>query len=279
MKVLCEPSRCRIVSLLSQRAYCVSALATILGQILSAVLVVRYLGNLKTGPLKKEYFKVQKSYVANMVKIGAAASLNQVAMLLSQVVLNSSLRHYGELSVYGSSEALAAAGVVAKVNMIFYSVIIGFSIGCEPIMGFNYGAKQWDRVKQGVTFSLKSCTLILTVGGAILYALAPQIVELFRDDPTVIEIGTAMFRYQCLVLPTFAVTVFSNMLFQAVGKSWRASVLAVCRPGILIPAVFLLSERFGLTGLELAQPAADLISFCMAAIIMLHYFTREFGKE
>ena len=86
-----------------------AALATILGQILSAVLVVRYLRKLKTGPLKKEYFKVQKSYVANMVKIGAAASLNQVAMLLSQVVLNSSLRHYGELSVYGSSEALAAA--------------------------------------------------------------------------------------------------------------------------------------------------------------------------
>ena len=93
-----------------------------------------------------------------------------------------------------------------------------------------------------------------------------HIVTLFRDDPDVISIGTRVFRFQCLVMPTFSVAVFSNMFFQAVGKSWRATILAISRPGFLIPMSFLLTGAFGLTGLELAQPTADLLSFIVGRL-------------
>jgi Na+-driven multidrug efflux pump len=111
------------------------------------------------------------------------------------------------------------------------------------------------------------------------FFLAPTIVTLFRDDPAVIEIGTTVFRWQCLVMPTFSVAVFSNMFFQAVGKSWRATILAISRPGFLIPLSFLLTRFFGLQGLEVTQPLADFFSFLIGSAIMVHYFKCEFGKE
>ena len=111
------------------------------------------------------------------------------------------------------------------------------------------------------------------------FFFASPIVKLFSDDPLVWDIGAAVLRFQCFALPTFALTVFSNMFFQAIGKSWRATVLAVCRPGILIPMTFLLSGRFGLPGLECCQMITDLLSFVLAACIMGHYFKFQFSRQ
>ena len=134
-------------------------------------------------------------------------------------------------------------------------------------------------MNEAVVFSVKTCFTILFCAAVVGFFLAPTIVTLFRDDPTVIEIGTRVFRFQCLVMPTFSVAVFSNMFFQALGKSWRATILAIARPGFLIPMSFLLTRVFGLTGLELAQPVAAFLSFLIGAGIMIHYFKYEFGKE
>lgn len=247
-----------------------AALATILGQILSAILVVRYLCHLKTGPLKREYFKVQGSYVADMVKIGAAASLNQVAMLLSQVGLNSSLRHYGELSVYGSSEALAAAGVVAKVNMIFYSVIIGFSVGCEPIMGFNYGAKNYARVRETYRKTLIFVVVIGLVEFACFWLFPGQLLSVFGDGTA--AYGDFAIRYMHIFMFMVAINgiapVTMNML-SSTGKAKRGTIISLTRQIFLfLPLLVILPLFMGLDGVLFAGPIADCLAMVIALLVV-----------
>lgn len=247
-----------------------AALATILGQILSAVLVIRYLGRMKTGKLKKEDFAIRKDRVGDMVKIGAAASLNQVAMLLSQVVQNSSLRHYGDLSVYGSSEVLAAAGVVAKVNMIFYSVIIGFSIGCEPIMGFNYGARQFDRVRETYRKTLLFVVIIGVVEFACFWLFPNQLLSVFGEGTA--AYGAFAVRYMHIFLFMVAINgvapVTMNML-SSTGNAKRGTIISLTRQIFLfIPLMLVLPLAWGLDGLLYAAPTADLLAMVIALAVV-----------
>lgn len=247
-----------------------AALATILGQMLSAVLVVRYLRHMKTGQLKREDFSLQKSRVGDMVKIGAAASLNQVAMLLSQVVQNSSLRHYGDLSVYGSSEVLAAAGVVAKVNMIFYSVIIGFSIGCEPIMGFNYGAKNYDRVRETYRKTLLFVLVIGAVEFACFWLFPTQLLSIFGDGSS--AYGAFAVRYMHIFMFMVAINgiapVTMNML-SSTGKAKRGTIISLTRQVFLfIPLMLTLPLFLGLDGLLYAGPLADFTAMVIALLVV-----------
>ena len=247
-----------------------AALATILGQILSAVLVILYLGHMKTGNLKKEDFAIRKDRVGDMVKIGAAASLNQVAMLLSQVVQNSSLRHYGDLSVYGSSEVLAAAGVVAKVNMIFYSVIIGFSIGCEPIMGFNYGARQFDRVRETYRKTLLFVVIIGVVEFACFWLFPNQLLSVFGEGTA--AYGAFAVRYMHIFLFMVAINgvapVTMNML-SSTGNAKRGTIISLTRQIFLfIPLMLVLPLAWGLDGLLYAAPTADLLAMVIALAVV-----------
>ena len=247
-----------------------AALATILGQVLSGLMVVRYLGQMKTGPLKREDFRVKKDRVGNMVKIGSAASLNQVAMLLSQIVLNSSLRHYGDLSVYGSSEVLAAAGVVAKVNMIFYSVIIGFSIGCEPIMGFNYGAKNFARVRETYRKTLLFVVVIGAVEFLCFWLFPNQLLSIFGEGTT--AYGAFALRYMHIFMFMVAINgvapVTMNML-SSTGNAKRGTIISLTRQIFLfIPLLLILPLFLNLDGVLYAGPTADFLAMVIALLVV-----------
>ena len=176
--------------------------------------------------------------------------------------------------------AVAALSIVTKVFNLIQSVVIGFGQGFQPVLGYNYGARRLDRVKEAVWFSVRTCTVILTIAAVTGYVLAPHVIALFRrDDALVIAIGTRAFRHQCLTLPLGAVLVFANMFFQSLGKSWRAVMLAICRQGLYIPLVFFMAGRAGLAGLEWTQAVCDLLAFAFSASVILLYFKREFGRE
>ena len=196
----------------------------------------------------------------------------QSVMSFATMAMNWNARIYGDAAV-------AALAIVNKVFNFIQSIVIGFGQGFQPVLGYNYGAKKLDRVKEALVFSLRTCTIILAVGAVLGFLFAPQIVTFFRRDDLVIEIGTRAFRYQCFTLALSGVLSFSNMLFQSLGKSFRATILAICRQGAYIPLVFFLSSQFGLTGLELTQVTADFVAFVTSTIIMVHYFTKEFGRE
>lgn len=212
------------------------------------------------------------TYLA-ILKQGMPSFFRQGVLSVATMALNYNAKLYGDAAV-------AALSIVTKVFMLIQSIVIGFGQGFQPVLGYNYGAGRLDRVKEAVWFSIRTCTVILTVGAAAGFALAPHIITLFRrDDALVIAIGTRAFRWQCLTLPLGAVLVFANMFFQSLGKSWRAVILAVCRQGLYIPLVYLMTGCFGLAGLERTQAVADLLAFVLSTGVMVHYFKLEFGKE
>lgn len=251
-----------------------AAIATLFSQCVSlAILSFFFLSgqsDLKVSPRlvsrkPRTYWEILKSGMPSFLRQGMAS--------MATMSLNFNARVYGDA-------AIAAMSIVTKVFMFILSVVIGFGQGFQPVVGFNYGAGRLDRVRESVKFSLKSCTLVLTAAAAVGFLLAPQVIGAFRDDPEVIAIGARAFRFQCVSLPLAAVLVFANMLFQSMGRSWRASVLAICRQGLFfIPLVFLLPRLFGLTGLEMTQMVSDLIAFVCSGAVMLHFFRTEFRRE
>lgn len=250
-----------------------AAIATLLSQCVSASILASFflrgqseirvsIRCVSTAP--KIYLTILKSGMPSFFRQGMAS--------VSAMALNFNAGVYGDAAV-------AAMAIVTKVFNFLLSAVIGFGQGMQPVVGYNYGAKELGRVRQAVSFSLKFCTVILTVAAAAGAVFAPQIVQFFRNDPAVVAVGTQAFRFQCISLPLAAVLVFANMLFQSLGKSWRASLLALCRQGMFfIPLVYLLPMHFGLLGLEVTQMCSDLIAFLVSAAFLLHYFRREFDR-
>ena len=250
-----------------------AAIATLLSQCVSASILASFflrgqseirvsIRCVSTAP--KIYLTIFKSGMPSFFRQGMAS--------VSAMALNFNAGVYGDAAV-------AAMAIVTKVFNFLLSAVIGFGQGMQPVVGYNYGAKELGRVRQAVSFSLKFCTVILTVAAAAGAVFAPQIVQFFRNDPAVVAVGTQAFRFQCISLPLAAVLVFANMLFKSLGKSWRASLLALCRQGMFfIPLVYLLPMHFGLLGLEVTQMCSDLIAFLVSAAFLLHYFRREFDR-
>ena len=215
--------------------------------------------------------RTPKVYLA-IFKQGMPSFFRQGVMSISTMSINFNAKLYGDAAV-------AALSIVSKIFMVVNSITIGFGHGFQPVLGYNYGAGRMDRVKEATFFSVKTCTIILT-GAALLGLLfSGQIIAFFRDDPAVIAIGTRAFRNQCFTMPGWAVLVFSNMFFQSLGKSFRATLLAVCRQGLAIPLVFFLSGQFGLDGLVFTQMSADVLGILISAGILSHFFLKEYGKE
>ena len=133
-----------------------AALATIIGQFVSGIMVVAYLCHYKTVALKLVHFIPRLRYFGRSASLGTAAFFNQVAMMVVQIIMNNSLKYYGARSVYGESVPIACAGIISKVGMMFFSFIIGISQGLQPIASFNYGAKKYSRVKKAVLLALGS---------------------------------------------------------------------------------------------------------------------------
>ena len=172
-----------------------AALATIIGQIISAIIVIRYLLHFKTVPLTKEHFRPQIEYIGKTAQIGMASFFNQVAMMIVQIIMNNSLTFYGASSVYGEAIPLACAGIVIKVNQIFFSIVIGLSQGSQPVESFNYGAKNYDRVRKAYGLAA-TAGVVISILSFVLFQIFPrQILSLFgTGEPEYFEFGVRFFR-------------------------------------------------------------------------------------
>lgn len=126
--------------------------------------------------------KPKLSYLKAIISLGLASCINQIAMAIVQIVLNNILRYYGANSVYGSDIPIACVGVISKVNMVFMAICIGISQGSQPIWGFNYGAKKYDRVRQAYRYSVTACTVIATIFFFCFQIFPHQIVGIFEQE-------------------------------------------------------------------------------------------------
>lgn len=236
-----------------------AAIATIISQFFSFLLLLYGTsrgGNIR---LRVANFKPSKILINEIIKGGLPSLMRQALTGISAVFLNRFAGMYGDA-------AIAAISIVQRITVFSSSAVIGFGQGFQPVCGFNYGAGFYQRVRKAFWFCIKLGFISLLVISLIAFVFAPELVTLFRaSDPKVIEIGTRALRYSALTLPLTTWVVISNMMMQNMGKVIHASFLAAARQGlVLIPVLAMMSYFWGLDGLILSQPIADLITLTIA---------------
>jgi putative MATE family efflux protein len=239
-----------------------AAAATMLSQIVSFIVLLAF-GCTREGiiPIKVRYFSPSFPIFVEMFRGGIPALLRQSIASLSTVVVN----HFS--GAYGDA-AIAAISIVNRIYMFAGSAMIGFGQGFQPVCGYNYGAKLYDRLKKAFWFCVRLSVAGLAVTSALLAVFAPQIIALFRrDDPEVIRIGSLGLRIYCVSLPFAAWVIMCNMMTQTIGKALYASLGAVSRQGLfLIPCLLVFNRLFGLglLGIQISLPAAEILGFFLA---------------
>ena len=252
-----------------------AAAATVVSQIFS--FCVLYLGTLRSDTLKIKVRNLTPTahYLGNIVAGGIPSLLRQGFGSVATLCLNAAAAAAVPLSQ--ADAAIAAFSVVNRVMFFVFSALLGFGQGFQPVCGYNWGARKFDRVKEAYLFCIKVGAAFLLLISTCTFLFAGPIVSLFRDDPEVVRMGIVAMRCQSCTLPLMAVVATSNMLFQTTGKTARATLLAIARQGLtFIPCVLLLPRIVdpAIWGVYLAQPAADLVTFLMAVPMALHILPR-----
>ena len=246
-----------------------AALATVIGQSASLVLLMIGISRSDCVKLKLKVFKFDKYSITEICRGGLPSLGRQGIAGISTAALNRMAVVYGALA-FGTEEAgdsaLAAMSVVSKVMLFAMSTLIGFGQGFQPVCGFNYGAGLYERVRKAFWFCVKVAFVFLVVLAVPAYALSGSIIGLFRgNDEIAMEIGTAAMRMQLITFPVMSWVVMSNMMLQTMGRVVSATLLAVSRNGLMfIPAILILPPVFGLLGVQLAQPVADIMALALA---------------
>ena len=257
-----------------------AALATIIGQIVSGALAIGYLMHGKTVTIRRENLRIKWENVTRIASLGMAPCSNQVAMMVVQIIMNQSLKHYGSHSIYGENIPIACAGIITKVNMIFMSFVIGLSQGLQPIASFNYGAGKKGRVKEAYIKAI-SIGAVLAVIAFLMFQFFPrQIISIFGDGSELYyQFAIRYFHvFLSFTFVNFMQPITSNF-FTAIGKPKVGSFLALTRQILfLLPLILLFPLFLGIDGIMCAGPVAD----CLAAVvcfIMVYRELRNFNQK
>ena len=238
--------------------------ATMLSQAIGFVILL--IGCTKKGNIRISFknFRLKKQLYKEIFRGGIPSLARQGLASLAMVAMNRLAGGYGDA-------AIAAMSIVSKIMNFFGAAVIGFGQGFQPVCGFNYGAKKYDRVKKAFWFSVKVATVFMTVVAVFGFILSPYVIALFRrDDTDVIAIGSFAFRAQCISLPLSGFIVMANMYLQTIGRAKAATLTAMSRQFLFfVPALLLLVHFFGLTGVEISQAAADVAAFLFSMPICL----------
>ena len=245
-----------------------AAWATVIGQVVSGILVVIYFGKFRKMYLELSMLKPSSECLKAIISLGMASCINQIAMAIVQIVLNNILRYYGGLSVYGSDIPIACVGVISKVNQVFMAICIGISQGCQPIWGFNYGAKKYDRVRLAYRYSMISCTAIATVFFLCFQLFPHQIVSIFGTG------SDLYFQFAERYLKIFMFMTFANGIqpmssgfFTSIGKAKLGIVMSLTRQVLfLLPLIVVFSLIMGIDGVMYAGPIADAAALSLAIL-------------
>ncbi|XEQ92298.1 Multidrug export protein MepA [Sporomusa carbonis] len=251
-----------------------AAIATILAQAVAAVWVVYYF-TYGSGLLRfrKHCLALRMHIVKDIFKIGVAPFLMQVGASAVMVVLN--LR----IMVYGGTTAVAAFGIMNRILMLVMMPVAGISQGAQPIIGYNYGAKQYQRVISALHMAIAVSTFICLCGFLWVQLSAERIIRIFNAEPQLIEIGTTGIKIFLIMLPIIGFQIIGANYFQAIGKAYYSIIFNLLRQVIvLIPLVFILSHYFGLMGVWAAGPISDIASALLTGIC-LYWDVKQLRKN
>ena len=253
-----------------------AAIATIIGQAVSGMVSLYYLKKFKTIQLNKESIKINFKTLKSLIALGISSFITQISITLVIIVSNQLMAKYGAVSKYGSDIPLSAFGIVMKVNQIINSIILGIAIGAQPILGFNYGAKKYERVKQTYVRAISLGFIITTIGTLILQLCPQLIINLFgQENDLYNEYAKLCFRRFLMLIIFNSFQITTGIFMQAIGKSIKSAAISLSRQILfLLPAMLIWSMIGGIEGILFSGPTADGLAFLMAATLV----TFEFKK-
>ena len=243
--------------------------ATMISQITSFFLLTVGCTRFSQVKISLRNFSFQRHWYIEIFRGGIPSLCRQGLGSISTICLNHMAKPFGD-------PAIAAISVVTKITMFIVSALIGFGQGFQPVCGFNYGAKKYDRVREAFWFSVKVSFTFLLLAGTAAFIFSPELILLFtKKDPEVLIIGTAALRFQCVILPLNSFVILANMMLQTMGRALPATIAAMSRQFLcFLPVLFVAVPLFGLLGIQLTQPLADLLSFGLALPLTL----KELGR-
>ncbi len=247
-----------------------AALATMISQMTSFfIMAIIFLRDRSIVRLRPKYIGKKPSVYLHIVRMGVPTLFRQGMASLSSALLNIMAAPYG-------AAAVAAISIANKLYMLVRHIVLGIGQGFQPIAGYCFGAKRYSRVKKVFWVATGAATVICLSIALAVYFFRGPIMVWFRDDPAVVEAGSAMLRFLCVTIPLMAFSTYVNQLYQSLGFAVGATFLASCRQGIFfVPLVFLLPAAFGLTGIEAVQAAADLLTFVVSIPFLIYFFRKH----
>ena len=250
-----------------------AAWATVISQMVSALLLFAYIPKFRSVKFQWEDFIPHMKQVKAIAALGLTSFIFQISALIVQIVSNNLLKTYGAMSIYGSEIPIAVGGIVAKVFVIFIALIIGMTQGVQPIVGYNYGAKYYERVRQTIFLALKIGFGLSFVTWAVFEIFPLQIIQLFGNgNDLYFEFGIRYMRYFMLFTLINGITILITTFFPAIGKAKTGAFLSLARQLlILLPVMLLMTYIFGVEGMMFATPVSDVISL----VLCLFFFKRE----
>lgn len=239
-----------------------AGLSTAISQYISLIiLLIMYYRGPAQSKMRLRAITLRPKFVFEIIATGLPSLARQGLNSVSNMVLNIQAAPFGDACI-------AAMSIVGKVSNLLFSVCVGIGQGFQPVSSFNYGAGRYSRVKKGIRFTWGFSTAAIFVLSLICFIFAPQIVELFRHESEVVDIGSTALRLLCASLLFLPTVMIGNMTFQSIGKSGRAFFLALTQNGLFfIPLVYILPRFTGLWGIEAAQP----IAYVLAAIVTVPF--------
>lgn len=252
-----------------------AAIATVISQIVSTIWILYYFTKGKSNlKIKREYLSLDKAIVLSIFSIGVSPFSMQIAQSIVQVLANNALK------TYGGDLAIGAMTIINSVAMIFMMPIFGLNQGSQPIIGYNYGAEKYKRVKQAVKSATIVATIIVSIGWIITQTAPYLLISIFNRDEQLVGIASTGMRIFLLMLPVVGAQVISSNYFQSIGKAKISMFLSLLRQVILlIPCLIILPKIFGLTGVWLAGAVSDGLSSLITLIIFFMSVRKLKDKE
>ena len=253
-----------------------AAWATIIGQIVSGLMVLGYLTRFKTVHIPLKSLLPSKAAWIPIISLGMAPFFNQIAMMIVQVVMNNTLTYYGAQSAYGSDIPLACVGIISKVGMIFFAIVIGISQGIQPIISYNYGAGKYERVKSTYKKAVTAAIGISIVAFLLFQLMPRQIIGIFGSGSEEYFLFAEKF-FRIYMFFTFmnGIQPITANTFTSIGKAGKGIFLSLTRQIIfLLPLLIILPLFIGIEGVMFSAPIADGV----AAVLCIFFIVQEFKQ-
>jgi len=252
-----------------------AAVATLISQSVSfTILLSMFIFKKSIITLSPRYITKESWVYKDILKVGFPSLCRQGLASIATIFLNN------QAGAFGGDAALDAMSIVSKIFMIVFSVSLGIGQGYQPVCGYNYFAKRYDRVKEAMFFTLIVGFSLMVVTCVVLFILAEPVMKAFvSDSPKAIEIGVNTIRFQSITMPFLSLNVIANMSFQSTKKKISATILSCCRQGIFfIPFVFILPLMFDVVGIELTQALSDFATFLFTIPFFIK-FVKELNEK